>query len=90
MCHYNSIHEVVKFLAVAKMESVTIIGQIIWPRETKIRVMLIEGLVSIYVDDQASPQLLPGVARLNEEGIRTHLRKADHYLSTTTRAPASW
>ena len=35
-----------------------------------------EGLVSIYVDGIASAEV---VTRLNEEGIRTHLRKADHY-----------
>ena len=35
-----------------------------------------EGLVSIYVDGMASADV---VTMLNEEGIRTHLRKADHY-----------
>ena len=35
-----------------------------------------EGLVSIYVDGIASIDI---VAHLNQEGIRTHLRKADHY-----------
>jgi selenocysteine lyase/cysteine desulfurase len=35
-----------------------------------------EGLVSIYVDDIDSKDV---VARLNNEGVRTHLRKADHY-----------
>ena len=34
-----------------------------------------EGLVSIYVDGIASADV---VTRL-DEGIRTHLRKADHY-----------
>ncbi|MGB7286320.1 MAG: aminotransferase class V-fold PLP-dependent enzyme [Salaquimonas sp.] len=35
-----------------------------------------EGLVSIVVADIASPEV---VTRLNELGIRTHTRKADHY-----------
>ncbi len=35
-----------------------------------------EGLVSIVVRDTPSAQV---VARLNQEGIRTHIRKADHY-----------
>ena len=35
-----------------------------------------EGLVSIYVDDMPSGEI---VKKLNNEGIRTHLRKADHY-----------
>ena len=35
-----------------------------------------EGLVSIYVDGMASADV---VTMLNKEGIRTHLRKADHY-----------
>ena len=35
-----------------------------------------EGLVSIYVDDMPSAEI---VKKLNNEGIRTHLRKADHY-----------
>lgn len=35
-----------------------------------------EGLVSLYVEGVASADV---VTRLNEEGIRTHLRKADHY-----------
>ena len=35
-----------------------------------------EGLVSIYVDDIASAEI---VSKLNKHGIRTHLRKADHY-----------
>ena len=35
-----------------------------------------EGLVSIYVDDIASAEI---VNKLNKHGIRTHLRKADHY-----------
>ncbi len=35
-----------------------------------------EGLVSIVVHDTPSAQV---VTRLNQEGIRTHIRKADHY-----------
>ncbi len=35
-----------------------------------------EGLVSIVVRDTPSAQV---VTRLNQEGIRTHIRKADHY-----------
>ena len=35
-----------------------------------------EGLVSIYIDGIPSPEI---VTKLNIQGIRTHLRKADHY-----------
>ncbi|WP_299350757.1 aminotransferase class V-fold PLP-dependent enzyme [uncultured Shimia sp.] len=35
-----------------------------------------EGLVSIVVQDMASPDV---VTMLNDQGIRTHTRKADHY-----------
>merc|ERR1711965_1261886 len=35
-----------------------------------------EGLVSIYIDGISSPEI---VKKLNDQGIRTHLRKADHY-----------
>ena len=35
-----------------------------------------EGLVSMYVDDIDSAEI---VNKLNKRGIRTHLRKADHY-----------
>ena len=35
-----------------------------------------EGLVSIVVDGMLSEQV---VERLNQQGIRTHTRKADHY-----------
>ena len=35
-----------------------------------------EGLVSIVVDGMASPDV---VTKLNQQGIRTHTRKADHY-----------
>ena len=50
------------------MENVTIIGG----AENAAR----EGLVSLCVEGLASADV---VTRLNEEGIRTHLRKADHY-----------
>ena len=52
----------------AEMEKVHIIGGIDNPAR--------EGLVSLYVDGMASVDV---VAKLNEQGIRTHLRKADHY-----------
>jgi len=52
----------------AKMGRVTIIGG---PKN-----LAREGLVSIYVDGVSSAHV---VTRLNEEGVRTHLRKADHY-----------
>ncbi|MDC1375747.1 aminotransferase class V-fold PLP-dependent enzyme [bacterium] len=35
-----------------------------------------EGLVSIYIDGMQSHEV---VKKLNDKGIRTHLRKADHY-----------
>ncbi|MFA3916854.1 aminotransferase class V-fold PLP-dependent enzyme [Ruegeria hyattellae] len=35
-----------------------------------------EGLVSLWVDGEESVEV---VRKLNEQGIRTHLRKADHY-----------
>jgi selenocysteine lyase/cysteine desulfurase len=35
-----------------------------------------EGLVALYVDGIASADV---VSALNAQGIRTHLRKADHY-----------
>ena len=52
----------------AEMEKVHIIGGIDNPAR--------EGLVSLYVDGMSSVDV---VAKLNEQGIRTHLRKADHY-----------
>ena len=52
----------------AEMAHVHIIGGVDNPAR--------EGLVSIYVDDIDSKDV---VARLNSEGVRTHLRKADHY-----------
>ena len=62
------IHGTGNHTGLAKMDRVTIIGG----PENAAR----EGLVSIYVDGIASAEV---VTRLNEEGIRTHLRKADHY-----------
>ncbi len=50
------------------MARVTIIGGVDNPAR--------EGLVSLWVEGVASVDV---VARLNEQGIRTHLRKADHY-----------
>ena len=52
----------------AEMAGVHIIGGVDNPAR--------EGLVSMYVDGMDSKDV---VARLNAEGIRTHLRKADHY-----------
>jgi cysteine desulfurase/selenocysteine lyase len=37
-----------------------------------------EGLVSFFVDGLPSSEI---VAALNENGIRTHVRKSDHYSS---------
>ena len=54
----------------AEMEKVHIIGGIDNPAR--------EGLVSLYVDGMASVDV---VAKLNEQGIRTYLRKADHILA---------
>ncbi|KIC17160.1 aminotransferase class V-fold PLP-dependent enzyme [Leisingera sp. ANG-DT] len=52
----------------AEMEGVTILGGPDNPAR--------EGLVSLTVDGVPSVDV---VKRLNEQGIRTHLRKADHY-----------
>ena len=52
----------------ASMKRVTIIGGTDNPAR--------EGLVSLYVEGLPSAEL---VTMLNREGIRTHLRKADHY-----------
>ena len=52
----------------AEMEKVHIIGGVDNPAR--------EGLVSLYVDGMSSVDV---VAKLNAQGIRTHLRKADHY-----------
>jgi len=52
----------------ADMENVHIVGGAVNPAR--------EGLVSLYVDGVPSVDV---VARLNAQGIRTHLRKDDHY-----------
>ena len=52
----------------AEMEKVHIIGGVDNPAR--------EGLVSLYVDGVSSVDV---VAKLNAQGIRTHLRKAHHY-----------
>ena len=52
----------------AEMEAVTILGGAENPAR--------EGLVSLRVEGVPSVEV---VKRLNEQGIRTHLRKADHY-----------
>ena len=62
------IHGTGSHTGLAKMSKVTIIGG----AENAAR----EGLVSIYVEGIAPADV---VTRLNKEGVRTHLRKADHY-----------
>jgi cysteine desulfurase/selenocysteine lyase len=62
------IHGTGNLPGLAAMKGVNIIGGADNPAR--------EGLVSLWVDGMASVDV---VARLNEEGIRTHLRKADHY-----------
>ncbi|MDW4550691.1 aminotransferase class V-fold PLP-dependent enzyme [Defluviimonas sp. D31] len=62
------IHGTGNIKGLKEMENVTIIGGADNPAR--------EGLVSIVVKDMPSPDV---VARLNEQGIRTHTRKADHY-----------
>ena len=62
------IHGTGNLPGLAEMDHVNIIGGVDNPAR--------EGLVSLYVDGMASHDV---VARLNEEGVRTHLRKADHY-----------
>ena len=52
----------------SQIDNVNIIGGLINPAR--------EGLVSIYIDGMPSPEI---VNKLNDQGIRTHLRKADHY-----------
>ena len=52
----------------AELPGVTILGGVENPRR--------EGLVSLAVDAIEAPEV---VARLREAGIRTHVRKADHY-----------
>ncbi|OED45887.1 nitrogen fixation protein NifS [Rhodobacteraceae bacterium (ex Bugula neritina AB1)] len=62
------IHGTGNLPGLAEMERVTIIGGADNPAR--------EGLVSLVVDAVPSVDV---VSRLNEHGIRTHLRKADHY-----------
>ena len=62
------IHGTGNLPGLAEMAHVHIIGGVDNPAR--------EGLVSIYVDGINSKDV---VARLNSEGVRTHLRKADHY-----------
>ena len=62
------IHGTGNLPGLAEMKNVKIIGGIDNPAR--------EGLVSLYVDGIDARDV---VARLNEDGIRTHLRKADHY-----------
>jgi selenocysteine lyase/cysteine desulfurase len=62
------IHGTGNLPGLADMEKVHIIGGV----ENAAR----EGLVSVYVDGVASADV---VTSLNAQGIRTHLRKADHY-----------
>ncbi|MDB0013237.1 aminotransferase class V-fold PLP-dependent enzyme [Alphaproteobacteria bacterium] len=62
------IHGTGNLPGLAEMAPVHIIGGVDNPAR--------EGLVSIYVDGIDSKDV---VARLNSEGVRTHLRKADHY-----------
>ncbi|MCU9847784.1 aminotransferase class V-fold PLP-dependent enzyme [Defluviimonas sp. WL0024] len=62
------IHGLGNVKGLKEMANVTIIGGADNPAR--------EGLVSIVVKDMPSPDV---VARLNEQGIRTHTRKADHY-----------
>ena len=62
------IHGTGNLPGLAEMTNVRIIGGVNNPAR--------EGLVSLYVDDIEARDV---VARLNEAGIRTHLRKADHY-----------
>lgn len=62
------IHGTGNLPGLAEMPGVTIIGGVDNPAR--------EGLVSLTVNGQDSADI---VARLNAEGIRTHLRKADHY-----------
>ena len=62
------IHGTGNLPGLASMPRVTIIGGVDNPAR--------EGLVSLYVEGMPSAEL---VTTFNQEGIRTHLRKADHY-----------
>ncbi len=62
------IHGTGNLPGLAEMEKVTILGGVDNPAR--------EGLVSLQVEGVPSVDV---VKQLNEQGIRTHLRKADHY-----------
>lgn len=62
------IHGTGNLRGLADLDNVVIIGGVDNPAR--------EGLVSLTVTGVASPDV---VKKLNQEGIRTHLRKADHY-----------
>lgn len=62
------IHGTGNLAGLADMDNVTILGGADNPAR--------EGLVSIVLNNVPSPEV---VARLNDLGIRTHLRKSDHY-----------
>jgi len=64
------IHGTGNLPGLAKMDNVSIIGGVDNPAR--------EGLVSLTVEGVASADV---VTQLNEQGIRTHVRKADHYSS---------
>ena len=64
----SMIHGTGNLLGLAEMDRVEIIGGVDNPAR--------EGLVSLVVTGMSSADV---VKRLNEQGIRTHLRKADHY-----------
>jgi len=62
------IHGTGNLQGLANMDNITILGGADNPAR--------EGLVSIVVNGVASSE---AVERLNQQGIRTHIRKADHY-----------
>lgn len=62
------LHGVGNLKGLAEMPGVTIIGGVDNPAR--------EGLVSLTVDGVSAPDI---VAALNDQGIRTHVRKNDHY-----------
>ena len=72
------IHGTGNLPGLAEMTNVRIIGGLNNPAR--------EGLVSLYVDGIEARDV---VARLNEAGIRTHLRKADHYSGNILH-PLGW
>ena len=62
------LHGIGNLKGLADMPGVTIIGGV----DNPVR----EGLVSLSVDGIGAPEI---VEALNRQGIRTHVRKADHY-----------